>query len=79
MTAFIACHKTGVTFDYDAVPPTPYRFVPGSSTPLDQAGVDFYFPAPSPNDPNFASKTAARAEAQSDADTYKAAADAARK
>lgn len=79
MSAIIACHRSGVVFDYDAVLPTPYKFVPGSSRPLDQDGVDFYFPAPSPNDPYFASKAEARAEAQSDADRYKSAADAARR
>lgn len=79
MSAIITCHRTGVTFDYDSVHNTPFKYVPGTKTPLDMAGVDFHFPAPLANDSRFAEKTAARAEAVGDAETYAAAAAAARK
>lgn len=79
MAAIIACHRTGRIFDYDAVPSTPFRYVPGTEYLIDSFGVNAVFPEPSPNDPFFTSKSEARAEALADAARYTAAADAARK
>ena len=78
MSAFITCHITGRTFDYDSVLKTPFKLVPGTNIPLDQEAVDFYCPAPSAADPRAAEKSVAREQATADAATYKAAADAAR-
>lgn len=79
MAAIITCHVSGVSFDYDAVPATPFRFVPGTTLPLDTAAVDFYYPAPSMSDPRASEKTTAREQALADVAIYKTAADAARK
>lgn len=76
--AQITCHRTGRTFDYDAVPRTPFRFVPGTAICLDMDGVNFYFPEPSPSDPRSNEKALARAEAVADAEAYAAANEAAK-
>lgn len=79
MAAFITCHVTGTSFDYDAVPKTPYRLVPGTTIPLDADAANFYFPAPALSDPRANEKSTAREQALADVAIYSAAADAARK
>ena len=78
MAAFIVDHNTGARFDYDAVLPTPFRFVPGTQYPLDEACVNFYYPEPANTDPRADEKRQFRAELLKDVAIYQAAADAAR-